>query len=83
MLTVAEAAKHTARHPGTIRRWIREGKLRSRKVGARHMIDQQDLDIADPPGMLPLPKSWRWDTTSTGDPMPNVAAWIRDSRHGH
>jgi len=33
--------------------------------------------------MLPVPKSWHWEKTFWGEPMPNVAAWIRESRAGH
>lgn len=44
MLTVPEAARRTRRHPETIRRWIREGKLRARKVGTQHVIEESDLD---------------------------------------
>ena len=44
MLTVPEAARHAGRHPETIRRWIREGRLRAHKVGTQHVIDADDLD---------------------------------------
>ncbi len=44
MLTVPEAARRTRRNPETIRRWIREGKLSARKVGAQHVIEESDLD---------------------------------------
>jgi excisionase family DNA binding protein len=83
MLTVPEAAKRTGRNPETVRRWIREGKLRAHKVGTQHVIEEQDLEAIEPPDMLPLPKGWDWDTTFWGEPMPNVAAWIRESRAGH
>jgi uncharacterized protein len=43
MLTVIEAARIGRRNPETIRRWIREGKLRARKFGTQHMIDEDDL----------------------------------------
>lgn len=52
MLTVPEAAKRTRRHPETIRRWIREGKLRARKVGTQHVIDEPDLDALLGPEVL-------------------------------
>jgi excisionase family DNA binding protein len=42
-LTVPEAARRLGRNPETIRRWIRAGKLRSRKVGTQHVIDEDDL----------------------------------------
>ncbi len=81
MLTVPEAAKRTGRNPETVRRWIREGKLRAHKVGTQHVIDERDLEAVEPPDMLPLPKGW--GKTFWGEPMPNVAAWIRESRAGH
>jgi uncharacterized protein len=43
MLTVPEAARRTGRHPETIRRWIREGRLRAHKVGTQHLIEPDDL----------------------------------------
>ena len=53
MRTVPEAARRLNRHPETVRRWIREGKLRSVKVGTQHLIDDADLaalDSRNPPG---------------------------------
>lgn len=84
VLTVPEAAKRTGRNPETVRRWIREGKLRAHKVGTQHVIEEQDLEAMQDspyPDMLPLPKGW--EKTFWGEPMPNVAAWIRESRAGH
>jgi excisionase family DNA binding protein len=84
MLTVPEAAKRTGRNPETIRRWIREGKLRGRKVGTQHVIEEHDLEAVqhpEHPEMLPLPKGW--EQTFWGAPMPNIAAWISESRTGH
>ena len=45
-LTVPEAARRVGRNPETIRRWIRAGKLPSRKVGTQHLIDEDDLACA-------------------------------------
>jgi excisionase family DNA binding protein len=42
-LTVPEAARRVGRNPETIRRWIRAGKLPSRKVGTQHLIEEDDL----------------------------------------
>jgi excisionase family DNA binding protein len=81
MLTVPEVAKRTGRNPETVRRWIREGKLRAHKVGTQHVIEEQDLDAIQPADMLPLPRGWK--ETFWGEPMPNVATWIRESRAGH
>lgn len=46
MLTVPEAARRVARDPETVRRWIRSGRLRARKVGTQHVIDENDFDQA-------------------------------------
>ncbi|MDQ3990959.1 MAG: helix-turn-helix domain-containing protein [Actinomycetota bacterium] len=80
MLTVPEAAARVGRNPETVRRWIRSGKLRARKVGTQHVIEEHDLDEVVEGEMLPLPKGWR--RTITGEPMPNVVAAIRRSRSG-
>jgi excisionase family DNA binding protein len=82
-LTVPEAARRIGRNPETIRRWIREGKLRSTKVGTQHLIEERDLTDFEPGGdeMMPLPPGW--GRTITGEPMPNVVAMIRRSRAGH
>jgi excisionase family DNA binding protein len=82
MLTVPDAAKRAGRDPETIRRWIRLGKLRARKIGTQHVIDEADLEaVLDHSDMLPLLEPWR--VTASGRPMPNVVAAIQRSRQGH
>jgi excisionase family DNA binding protein len=83
MLTVPEAARRVRRDPETIRRWIRAGRLRAKKIGTQHVIEEHDLQAAvlDRDEMLPLPKGLR--RTRWGTPMPNVVRWIRLSRRGH
>src|SRR5207245_2484280 len=44
MLTVPQAAKRVGRNPETVRRWLREGKLLSRRVGTQHRVEGTDLD---------------------------------------
>ncbi len=44
MMTVPEAARKVGRDPETIRRWIRSGRLRARKVGTQHVIEEADLE---------------------------------------
>jgi excisionase family DNA binding protein len=81
MLTVPEAARRVNRDPETVRRWIRAGRLRARKIGTQHVIAEEDLvDFVDS-RQLPLPEGWK--LTRSGDSMPNVVAWIRRSRSGH
>lgn len=81
MLTVPQAAAQVGRDPETIRRWIRSGKLRARKVGTQHVIEEHDLDSLIEGEALPLPPAWK--KTSTGEPMPSVVAALRRSRAAH
>jgi len=82
-LTVPEAAKRAGRNPETVRRWIREGKLRSTKVGTQHLVDQQDLDVMTDEQDLTLPIPAVWQQTSWGGPMPDVVQAVRRTRSGH
>lgn len=81
MITVPEAAKRAGKDPETIRRWIRSGRLRARKIGTQHVIEESDLDPLLDDETLPVPDSW--SRTATGEPMPNVVRAIRLSRIGH
>jgi excisionase family DNA binding protein len=83
MLTVPEAARRTGRNPETIRRWIREGKLRARKVGTQHVLEEADLAemIGALEDTVELPPEWQ--RTFWGGPMPDIVAAVRRSRAGH
>jgi len=82
MLTVPQAAERAGRDPETVRRWIRSGKLRARKVGTQHIIDEKDLDeLIDETGSSPLPEQWQ--RTWTGEAQPDWAHIVRRSRRGH
>ena len=82
MITVAEAARRAARSPQTIRRWIRNGRLRSTNDGKRHMIEAADLEVAlAEDDELPLPAEWQ--LMPDGRSTPNVVRAIRLSRAGH
>ncbi len=83
MLTVPEAARRAGRNPETIRRWIREGKLRARKIGTQHVLEEADLAdlLWESDDTVPLPPEWQ--ETSWGGPMPDVVAAVRRSRLGH
>lgn len=82
MLTVSEAARRVGRTPETVRRWIREGRLRARKIGAQRVIEEADLAAIEKSAeTLPLPDGWH--TTFMGHPMPDVVAAVRRSRAGH
>lgn len=79
MLTVPEAARRANRNPETIRRWIRSGKLSSRKIGTQHVIEEQDLEalLDGEYEMAPLPDEWRTE------PQINWVRLIRMSRESH
>lgn len=81
MLTVPEAATRSGRNPETIRRWIRSGRLRARKVGTQHIIEEADLDavVGDPTVALPE----GWDRLDDGTPRPDWARLVADSRRSH
>ncbi len=81
MLTVPQAAKRVKRDPETVRRWIRSGKLPSRKIGTQHFVEEGDLEnVLGEPEMLPLPRAWR--RMSNGAPMINSVAAVRRAREG-
>jgi excisionase family DNA binding protein len=80
MLTVPEVAARVGRDPETVRRWIRSGRLRARKVGTQHVVDEGDLAGLLGGDRLPVPAGWR--RTSTGEPMPDVVGAVRRSRAG-
>jgi len=42
-ITVREAAERLLVHPHTIRRWLKEGKIKGWKVGGRYRIDPESL----------------------------------------
>ena len=83
MLTVPEAARRARRNPETVRRWIREGKLRASKVGTQHVIDEQDFEalLWATNDTLPLPPEWQ--QTFWGGPMPDFVRIIRRQRIEH
>ena len=81
MVTVPEAAGRIGRDPETVRRWIRSGKLKARKVGTQHLIDEADLEQALlEDGSLPLPKAWA--RTWTGETQPDWVRLLHRSRRG-
>lgn len=80
MITVPEAAKRAGKDPETIRRWIRTGRLRARKIGTQHVIEEGDLDPLLGDEQLPLPPEWQ--LMPDGRPMPNVVRAIRLARQG-
>ena len=82
MITVPEAARRLRRNPETVRRWIREGKLRSTKVGMQHLVDEHDLAQVAAGGLHPAPASW-WSESRSGEPLPDFLRVLRRQRAEH
>jgi excisionase family DNA binding protein len=81
VITVIDAARRAGRNPETIRRWIREGRLRAQRVGTRHMIDEADLDAAtEEPRSLPMPREWQ--ALPSGRPAPDWVKALDEARGG-
>jgi len=83
VLTVPQVARRVGRDAETVRRWIRSGKLRARKIGTQHVVEESDLDaITATDSSIHRPSAWRsaWKRASR---EPDWAAWIRASRERH
>lgn len=82
MLTVPEAARRSGRNPETIRRWIREGRLRATKVGTQYLVAEGDLEAtAVDESSTPLPEWMR--LRPDGRPQPNWVQIVRAGRDAH
>ena len=81
-MTVPEAARRIRRNPETVRRWIREGRLRCTKVGTQYLVDEADLDLLTAgEGSTPLPEWMR--VRPDGRKQPDWVRLVRDARRGH
>lgn len=79
MLTVPEAARRVGRDPETVRRWIRSGRLPSRKIGTQHLVAEADLDlIVGATAAVRRPKWLR--KTHSGRNMPDSVGLVRELR---
>ena len=82
MLTVPDAARRVGRTPETVRRWIRSGRLRARKVGTQHVVEEKDLEaLVSEPVPVRIPEGWRF--FSDGTSQPDWELIVRRSREGH
>jgi excisionase family DNA binding protein len=82
MLDVTEAARLSGRDPETIRRWIRAGRLGARKVGNKHLIDENDLAaVSEEPHSVDVPPELT--LFKSGEPQPDWVKLIHRSRAAH
>jgi excisionase family DNA binding protein len=80
VLTVPEAAKKVGRNPETLRRWIREGRLRASRVGTQYLLDEDDLaSLLTDDEIVPRAGG---DRTATGEVPPNFVEALHRSRAG-
>jgi excisionase family DNA binding protein len=82
MLTIAEAAERVGRSPGTVRRWIREGRLPADTTRGERLIDPADLDAVRDAIYPMLPVPLEWQRLEDGTPAPNWVAGVALSRLG-
>jgi excisionase family DNA binding protein len=77
-----EAAQRVGRDPETVRRWIRAGRLRARRSGNRHLIEEADLEIAaEEPRSIGVPPEL--EQFASGRPQPDWVKIIHRSRSSH
>ena len=79
-VTVPEAARFAGRNPETIRRWIREGKLNSEKVGTQYLVRTEDIEALIPHQPLELPEHWG---KADDGPMPPWEQLVHAARGSH
>jgi excisionase family DNA binding protein len=82
MLTIAEAAERVGRSPGTVRRWIREGRLPADTASGERLIGSADLDMVRDSIYPILPVPPEWQQLEDGTPAPNWVAGVALSRLG-
>ncbi|HEX3518429.1 MAG TPA: helix-turn-helix domain-containing protein [Solirubrobacteraceae bacterium] len=82
MLTIAEAAERVGRTPGTVRRWIREGRLPADTERGSRLIHAADLDVVRDSIYPMLPVPLEWQRLEDGTPAPNWVAGVALSRLG-
>lgn len=79
-MTVPEAARFAGRNPETLRRWIREGKLRSERVGTQYLVLGEDVAALLPDRPLELPAHWEGADSGSMPPWEHL---VRDGRESH
>jgi excisionase family DNA binding protein len=78
VITVSEAAKLAGVGDETVRRWVRAGRLQSRRDGPRLLLFREEVERIASPTSLPLPPAWQESWLRT--PPDWVAALSRTRR---
>jgi excisionase family DNA binding protein len=79
VITVSEAAALAGVSEETVRRWVRSGRLESRRDGPRLLLHREEVEQLAAPASLPLPRDWRTSWLGTA---PDWVAALRRSRRG-
>ena len=79
MITVSEAAALAGVGEETVRRWVRKGRLDSRRDGPRLLVYREQVEELAAPAALELPRDWRDSWLGT---RPDWVAALRRSRRG-
>jgi excisionase family DNA binding protein len=79
VITISEAAARAGVGQETVRRWVRAGRLDSRRDGPRLLVYREQVDELAAPAALELPHRWR---ETWLDSPPDWVAALRRSRRG-
>ena len=79
MITVSEAAALAGVREETVRRWVRAGRLESRRDGPRLLLHREDVELLAAPAALELPRDWRRSWLGTA---PDWVAALQRTRRG-
>jgi excisionase family DNA binding protein len=74
VISVSEAAQIAGVAPETVRRWVRGGRLQSRRDGPRLLLFREEVEHLVAPATLRLPAGW--------EGQPDWVAALRRTRRG-
>ena len=79
MITVSEAAALAGVTDETVRRWVRTGRLESRRDGPRLLLHREEVELLAAPAALELPREWQTSWLGTA---PDWVAALQRTRRG-
>jgi len=79
VITVSEAANLAGVTEETVRRWVRAGRLESRRDGPKLLLHREQVELLVAPASLELPREWQ---TSWLGVAPDWVAALQRSRRG-
>jgi len=79
VITVSEAANLAGVSEETVRRWVRAGRLESRRDGPRILLHREEVELLAAPEAFELPREWRTSWLGTA---PDWVAALQRTRRG-